>query len=539
VAGKKAGFVPPPIFQQLTFRRGELVSARFAPDGQTVVYSAAWDGNPMELFAARTDRPESRVFGLTKADVLAISRSGEMLVSLDRHIAGAFIRSGTLAEVGVSGGVAPRELATDVQWADWSPDGSAIAIVREVNQRNQLEYPIGRVIYQTVGWISHPRVSPDGDSVAFLDHPLPRDDGGTVAIVDKAGKKRTLTGAFASSYGLAWRPDGSEIWFTAAKVGANRALHAVPPSGGERLIARVTQSLTVQDVSRDGRALVSHDSIRIGIQGRSSAEEKERELAWLDWSTLFDISADGKRILFSETGEGSGPGYSAYIRGIDGSPPVRLGEGVGLSLSPDGKWAVAITAKADPPQLVLYPTGAGEKKVLPIGKLAVEASAGFLAGGKRMVFGASEPERGTRLFVIDLAGGAPKALTPEGYRALSCGVSPDGKSVVVAGPDRKRYLYPIDGGEPVSIPGLEPEDTPARWSADGRFLYVYRREALPARVFRLEIATGRKELWKELMPADGAGVVDLSPVLPAPDGLSYVYGYLRTLSDLYLLDGVE
>jgi Tol biopolymer transport system component len=539
LVGKKAGFVPPPTFQQLTFRRGELVSARFAPDGQTVVYSSAWEGKPMELFAARTDRPESRVFGLADADVLAISRSGEMLVSLNRRIAAPFVRTGTLAEAGVSGGVAPRELATDVQWADWSPDGSAMAIVRDVNQRNQLEYPAGHVIYQTVGWLSHPRVSPNGASVAFLDHPLRRDDGGSVAIVDKAGKKRTLTGAFASSYGLAWKPDGSEIWFTAAKVGANRALHAVSVSGDERLIARVTQSLTIQDVSRDGRALVSHDSIRIGIQGRASGEGRERELAWLDWSTLFDITPDGKTILFSETGEGSGAGYSAFMRGTDGSPPVRLGEGVGLSFSLDGRWVVAITPKADPPRLVLYPTGAGEKKVLATGNLAVEASAGFLPDGKHLVFGASEPGRGARMFLIDVTGGSPRPLTPEGYRSFSGAVSPDGKFMVVAGPDLKRYLYPIGGGEPAVVPGLLSDEVPARWSADGRYLYVYRRGDLPARVSRLEIATGKRELWKELMPADGSGVVDISPVLPTPDGLSYVYGYLRTLSDLYLLDGIK
>jgi Tol biopolymer transport system component len=539
VAGKKAGFVSPPAFQQLTFRRGELVSARFAPDGQTVLYSSAWDGNAMEIFAARTDRPESRVFGLAGADVLSISTSGEMLVSLNRHVVEPFIRSGTLAEVGVSGGVAPRELATDVQWADWSPDGSAIAIVRDVNQRNQLEYPIGRVIYQTAGWVSHPRIAPDGRSVAFLDHPLRRDDGASVAIVDKDGKKRTLTGAFASSYGLAWRPDGKEVWFTAAKVGANRAIHAVSLSASERLIARVTQSLTIQDVARDGSALVSHDSFRIGIQGRSPDKDKERELAWLDWSALFDVTNDGKTILFSETGEGSGPGYSVFMRGTDGSAPVRLGEGVGLSFSPDGKWVVAITAKAEPPQLVLYPTGVGEKKVLPTGDLAVEAAAGFTPDGRVLVFNASEAGRGTRVFLIEVPGGKPRALTPEGYRSFFGGVSPDGKFVLAAGPDQKRYLYPMSGGEPVAVPGLQLDETPARWSGDGRFLYVYRRRDLPVRVSRLEIATGKREPWKELMPSDGAGVVDISPVLPTRDGRAYVYGYSRKLSDLYLLDGIK
>src|SRR6266542_5726125 len=213
-AGKRVGRVPPPSFQQLTFRRGELYSARFAPDGQTVIYAAAWDGKPVEIFATRTDRPESRVFGLVGADVAAISKTGEMLVSLNRHAEEAFVRSGTLAAVGVSGGVAPRELLTDVLWADWSPNGSDLAIVRDVGGKSRLEFPAGHVLYQTVGWLSHPRISPDGNLVAFLEHPLRRDDGGTVCVVDRAEKKQTLTGSSSSEAGLAWSADGQEIWFT-------------------------------------------------------------------------------------------------------------------------------------------------------------------------------------------------------------------------------------------------------------------------------------------------------------------------------------
>ena len=339
-SGKKAGYVPPPNYQQLTFRRGEIYASRFAPDGQTVIYAAAWDGKPVEMFATRTDRPESRVFGLVGADLLAISAAGEMLVSLDRHVYETFIRSGTLAEVGVSGGVAPREIQKDVEWADWAPDGKDVAVVRDVNSRSQLEYPAGKILYQTAGWISHPRVSPDGTLVAFMEHPQRRDDGGTVAVVDREGKKRTLSATFSSEYGLAWSPDASEIWITATKVGGNRALHAISLTGRERLIARVTQSLTLQDVARDGRVLVAHDTIRIGILAGGAGQAKERELAWLDWSSLFDLSNDGKTILFAETGEGTGPEYSTFVRGTDGSAPVRLGEGAATALSPDGLWAV-------------------------------------------------------------------------------------------------------------------------------------------------------------------------------------------------------
>jgi eukaryotic-like serine/threonine-protein kinase len=537
--GRKAGYLPPPNYQQLTFRRGELYSARFAPDGQTVLYAAAWDGKPVEIFATRTDRPESRVFGLVGADVAAISRTGEMLVFVDRHVEEPFIRTGTLAQVGVSGGVAPREISTDAQWADWAPDGTSFAAVRDVNLRNQLEFPAGKVLYQTVGWISHPRVSPKGDLVAFLDHPIRRDDGGSVMIVDRSGKRKTLAGVFASVQGLAWSPDGSEIWFTGTMVGGNRAIHAVTLSGSQRLLARVTESLTLQDIAKDGRALVSHDVIRIGVLGRGPGEAKERDLSWLDWSSVFDLSADGKSILFSETGEGSGPGYSCFTRGTDGSAPVRLGEGVGLSLSPDTKLVLACTARAEPPQLWLYPTGPGEKKRLDTGELAIESASEWLRDGKRLVFNASEPGHGTRIFLMDAAGGKPRALTPEGYRLVQRTVSPDGKWIAVIGPDKRRYLYPLEGGEPQPIAGLSPDEFPTAWSGDGRFLYAFKRRDLPARVFRLEVATGKKEPWKELMPSDGAGIVDIAPVIPAADGQSYVYGYSRTLSDMYVVQGLK
>ncbi|MGH9389296.1 MAG: hypothetical protein ACRD1Z_06745, partial [Vicinamibacteria bacterium] len=483
-------------YQQLTFRRGELYSARFAPDGQTVFYAAAWEGKPVEIFATRTDRPESRVFGLLGADILSISKTGEMLVSLDRHVEEPFVRSGTLAEIGVSGGVAPRELSNDVQWADWAPDGAAMAVVRDVNLRSRLEYPLGKVLYETVGWLSHPRISRDGRLVAFLEHSLRRDDGGTVGVVDRAGKKRTISGAFASEFGLAWSPDGSEVWMTGSKAGANRALHAVSLAGKERLLARVTQSLTLQDVADDGRVLMAHDVIRIGIKAKGPGDEQERELSWLDWSAVFDVSKDGRRILLSETGEGSSAGYDCYIRGVDGAPPVRLGEGVGLSLSPDGAWVVAHTARAAKPQLWLYPTGAGEKRLLPTGDLSIQSAADWLSDGKRIVFTGNEPGRGSRLFVIDLAGGRPRALTPEGYRSLSRTVSPDGKSVLAVGPDRKRYLYPLEGGEPSVVPGLGTDETPSGYSEDGRFVYVYRRQDIPSKISRLEIATGRREPWK-------------------------------------------
>jgi Tol biopolymer transport system component len=536
-AGRKAGTTPPPSFRQLTFQRGEIHSARFGPDGQTVLYAAAWEGRPVEIFASRVDSPESRRFGLAGANVLGISRSGEMAISLDQTFVAPFIRSGTLARIGMTGGGTPRELLESVQWADWSPDEAQLAVVRDVGDLNVLEYPIGTVLNRTDGWMSHPRVSPSGDLVAFLEHPARGDDGGSVAVVDRSGTKKTLSKPFSTAGGLDWSPDGKEIWFTAAETGGNRALHAVALSGEQRLLSRVTGNLTLQDVAPDGRVLISHDTLRSGILGMAPGEEKERDLSWLDWSGAADISADGTRMVFFESGEGGGPGYSSYLRKMDGSPPVRLGEGVVQALSPDGEWVISIVRAAQDRQAVLLPTGAGEPRPLPTKGLSVTSAAWF-PDGKRILLTASEKGEGNRLFVTDSDGARPRAVSPVGYRAFPRTISADGKTVAVVGPDRKHFVYPLEGGEPSPIPGLAAEDRPVGWTADGRSLYVI-AAGLPARVFRVDPLTGRKELWKDLSPADAAGVYAIAPPRIVGDGRAYVYSYNRILSDLFLAEGVR
>ncbi len=536
--GRRAEKKQPPSFRQLTFRRGAISSARFAPDGQTVLYGASLEGKPTEIFVSRPESPESRPFGMPGASVLAISKSGELALSLGQHIVAPFTTSGTLARMSVAGGAAPREILEDAQWADWAPDGSNLAIIRDVGGRNRLEFPIGKVLFETPGWISHPRVSHRGDEVAFIDHPARGDDGGSVVLVDRSGKRRNLSESFETAQGLAWAPEGGEVWFTAAKSGGNRALYAVTISGRQRLLARVPGTLTLHDVSIAGRVVVTRDINRQEALGRSAGEQKERDLSWLDWTNAIDISADGKTLLFSEAGEGGGAGYSVYVRRTDGSPAVRLGEGNAQALSPDGKWALAITKVASEPQVVLYPTGAGETRTLPREGLVTQA-AQWLPDGKRILLTASEAGRGSRLYLWDLSGGKPRAVSPEGYRSFTKAVSPDGRLVAVRGPDQRLYLYPLAGGEPSAIPGLTAEDNPTGWSAEGRFLYVYRRRELPAKVYRLEVATGKKEPWRELMPFDAAGVVNISPPKIAADGQSYAYGYVRTLSDLYLVEGLK
>ena len=531
-----AASISPPTYQQLTFRGGTIRLARFAPDGKTIIYSAAWEGNPVELFTTRPESPESRPFGLSEAEVLSISVNGEMAVLLKSRNVAPYISEGTLGRVPLGGG-APREVLEHVQWADWSPDGSNLAIIREYSGQSRLEYPIGKILYQTGGWLSHPRVSPKGDSVAFIEHPLRRDDAGLIAIVDLRGTKRTLSSGWETVWGLGWSPTGSEIWFTSTRIGYGRFLSAVDLNGKERLLAREPGTLTLQDVARDGRVLLTRDVPRVGMVGLAPGTTKERDLSWLDWSAPRDLSADGSTLLFVESGEAGGDNYAAYLRKTDGTPAIRLGEGTAFALSPDMKWAVGGLPRS-PIQYYLLPTGAGEQRPLTNDKIN-HADARWFPDGKRIVFSGDEPGHGVRLYVQDISGGEARPITPEGVNSSLFAIAPDGKLISEVGPDGKTYLYPAEGGDPQPVAGFAPGDAPISWTADGRSLFMYHLGEIPAKVYRINLATGHKEFWKQLQPPDISGVTEITGILITPDGRSYVYEYARTLSDLYLVKDVK
>src|SRR5262249_53478011 len=537
--GKREGLaasISPPSYHQITFRAGTIRMARFAPDGKSIVYSAAWEGNPVELFVNRPESPESRPFGLKGAEVLSISSSGEMAVLLNSRNIDPYINEGTLGRVPLGGG-APPQVLEHVEWADWSPDGNNLVVVRESQGQSQIEYPIGKVIYRTGGWISHPRISPQGDQIAFVEHPLRRDDAGNVMVLNLSGKAKLLSTGWETVWGLAWPPSGSEICFTGTKIGYGRYLAAVSLSGKERLLAREPGTLTLQDVARDGHVILTRDVPRVGMVGVGTGESKERDLSWLDWSAPRDLSPDGKILLFTESGEGGGENYSAYMRTTDGAPAVRLGEGYGIALSPDKKWVLAGLPKT-PVQFFLLPTGAGESK--PVTRDQINHGiAHWLPDGKGFVLAGNGPSEGVKLYLQNVDGGTPRAFTPEGVNPSLFAVSPDGKSVVAVGPDQKGYIYPIDGTSPRLVPGFDPGDGPITWGADGQSVYVYRLGELPAKVHRLDLISGKKQFWKSLMPPDLSGVTDISAIFITPDGKGYVYEYGRTLSDLYLVSDIK
>ncbi len=523
---------PQPSYRRLTFERGTLLSARFAPDGNTIVYSAAWGDKPAEIYSTRVDFPESRSLGISNAKLLSVSTAGEIAVSVRAEPTYWYGMEGTLARSPLGGG-APREVLESVQEADWSPDGSQLAVVRDQEGLRRLEFPPGKLLYETAGYVSNPRFSPRGDLIAFLDHPVAGDNRGSVTTVDLSGRLTVLSQGWQGMEGLAWSKDGSEIWFTATKGGERLVLYAVTIEGKERLILRIPGRVRVLDVDSKGRVLLSREEIREEAMGLAPGEDSVRDLTYLGLSYPSAISRDGKNVLL--TYQGRSTSYEVYLRGTDGAPPVHLGSGAGMALSPDGK-RVASLLFGPPPEIVLLPTGPGDAQEIHGHGFESYSDVEFHPDGRRLVFVANAPGKEPAIFVQDIEGGVPpRALSPTGYD--ESWLSPDGIRAAASSSDGKWWLIPVDEGERRLVPGVLEGESVAGWSADGRAIYVYRPERV-TRVYRVQLDDGSRQLWREVAPSDVAGrrAIDVEV---APEANAYVLFSRLLLSELYLVDGLK
>jgi serine/threonine protein kinase len=526
---------PSPSFQRITYRRGFVGNGRFANGGKTIAYSAAWDGNPSHVYSTQVESPESRDLGIANALLLGVSPSDEMALDLTPSL--GFAAPGTLARAPISGGT-PREVADDIAWADWTSDGKRLAVVRVKPGFQQLEFPIGTVLYQTTGGIGFPRISSKSDLIAFLEQPLGSGGVGSVATVDLKGNKKTLTQFWLGSLtGLAWSRSSDEILFTASAYGLATSLYALDRSGRQRLIAHLPGNFAVEDVAPDGRLLMGHAIIESTLFFFPTVDSKETDLYWHDLSQLSDISRDAKFLLFSEAGDAtrSGEDYVAYLRHTDGSPAVRLGQGFPLEISPDGKWAMVMGSTRPPSQLILLPTGTGEARPLSHDQIHHQG-ASWTPDGKRIVFVGNEPGHRIRYYVQNLDGASARAITPENVIFNNfdpVAISPDGKLVAVTGLDGKIISYPLDNGPSSTVPALADGFAPLRW-CPGDSLMVYRAGEVPERILRVDIETGEQTLWRELAPVGGVGNIRVSA-----DCQSSGSSVPHISSELWIADGLR
>jgi DNA-binding winged helix-turn-helix (wHTH) protein/Tol biopolymer transport system component len=534
LAGRRLWKHGPPSFEQITFRRGLLWGARIAPDGETIVFSGEYDKRPPELFVVRGDHPESRPLGV-EACLLAISKSGDLAVSLKSKLLG-FVRVGTLARLPITGG-APREIADNVQEADWAPDGS-LAVIRWDFPIIRIEYPIGHVLYKAPQpiWMSCLRVSPDGSRVAFLLHETERfDDRGRAVVMDRSGKIISSSRVFPSANGLVWRPSGKELWITATPDAANNGIFSIDANGHDRPLALIPGRLTLYDATPSGVALAAREDSRAGIVVMAPGDTHERDLSWLDGSWMRDISDDGSTILFDEESTGGGATAHTYIRPTDGGPAVNLSEGHAIALSHDGSHVLIRQRFTNPPRLLIVPTGAGQSTVLRTGNVEAAERAWWLPDGSAIVFAGNEKGHKRRMFLADLRTNAIRPITPEGA-ALGV-LTPDGVYVAAKNPGERYLLYPIAGGAPRALPGVDVHDYAARFSSDGKSLYV---ERFPDNAIeRIDLATGDREhvaTFGEKMPP---GILYASPATVAANGRAYAYTYLASEADLYIIDDLR
>jgi len=534
VAGRSTAPAPTtnPIFQPLTFRRGDVSHARFGSEGRSAIYAARWEGGPLELYSAQPGSPESRAMGL-QADLQAVSKHGEMAVLLNQGSTSVLARM-------PAGGGAPRQVLEQVQSADWGPDGDSLAVVHTVDGRDRVEFPIGTVRYQARGWLSDLAVSPAGDRLAFAEHPVVLDSRGDVVVVDLNGTRTTISSGWEDIFGMQWTPAGDEVWFSASggggkAAGTDHAVFAATLAGKVRTVIDAPGSLDVEDIAPDGAVLLAHGARRPSIMVLAPGMKDESELTWMDFSWISDISADGSQILFSEQGVGGGAGYASYLRGTDHSPAIRLGKGLSQYLSPDGHWALAIDLVQN--RLMILPTGPGEPRTVPAAGIKAYSFAGWFPDGQRILFAGFEEGKAFRMYVQDLKGGAPRAITPEGIAVRSDTLSPDGKWVA-ATVKRQLVRFPADGGDPQPIPGSDEADIPLRWRGDGRAIFV-RNGRLPARIFSIDATTGQRTLIHEISPRDTVGVGSIGDIRLTPDGKSYAYVYIRNLFSLYQVTGLK
>jgi serine/threonine protein kinase/Tol biopolymer transport system component len=531
---------PNPLYQRITFERGTIYSARFSPDGQGILYGASWNGGPLQLYSTVKESALAHPLGFQDASLLAVSRSDELALVLDGTPDGRDFIRGVLARSPLAGGT-PRQVLEGVRAADWSPSGD-LAVTHFAGNENRLEYPIGKVLYRSTGWINHVRFSPDGQRIAFMDHPVPWDDGGSVCVTDLSGHVTTLSSGWLSADGLAWFPGGKEIWFTAARdTSTTRALWAVDLSGHSRRILTIPGSFALQDIAPDGRVLVTVDTQRVALEWAGKQTGDVRDLSWYDWSIAKDISPDGQWVLFEESSEPAGPENAVAIRNIDGAPPIRLGSGTVGGLSPDGKWAVAVVP-GKPPRIRLLPVGPGEAREIPLPQLEdIDAGgARFLYDGSQLVIQGNEPGRPARSFLLDIASGKLRPVTPEGVRAGA--PSPDGKYLCgSSAPDDRIMLFPADGSSrpPIPLTAAGTHFRFAQWSGDSKALYVYQSQRAPLPLYRLEIASRKLTLVKTLTPRDRAGVIIVSPVVTNLNGSEFAYSYYQLLSVLYVISGLH
>jgi Tol biopolymer transport system component len=525
---------PAPRFTHVSFREGTLYGARFSHDGQTIVYAGSWEGEPRQIFVARVGSPESRPLGITNAEVASLSSSDELAIFEGCEQNFNLNCGGTLATVSLAGG-SPRILAEHVAQADWHPDGKRLVLSITSPNGPRLEFPPGHILYQQeAGWFGYPRFSPDGSMIAFENHPIEANDDGEVNLIDLKGNRSVLFRS-TSVEGLAWSPDGKELWFASTPAGGwADTIYAVKPGGKPRVVLTLP-SIRLHDISKDGRVLLSQESWRRQARGFFPGDKAEHLYSWLDSTEPSGLSADGHLLSFYEAGEVYALEHDeqAYYRATDGSPAIGLGVGYS-AISPDGKWVATCSNHNEPRRpLQLQPLGPGQPRNLPTPGLVAFDQVSWSDGGQRIVYEAQNERGEWSVYTQQIADGQPVRIT-QAVLAHAV-ISPDGNTVALREGRGGVSLYPADGGRPVAVKAATDTELPVRFAQGGKSLLVIEPTGQEMVLTKIDLASGRRETLKRL----NTGSPTVWTFAATPDLKYYAYTLAHYSSVLYTVESLR
>jgi eukaryotic-like serine/threonine-protein kinase len=528
---------PVPTFKRLSYEKVSVGRGRFASDGKTVVYHGVLSGGVPDTYVLREDYPTSQPAGLQGALVLAISKQDHMAVLVRPHFWGQYVFGGTLARVPV-GGTAPRELLDDAYDADWAPDGEHLAVIDHKKDKWRVEYPIGKVLLETDNWISDIRVSPDGRNVAVFRHPAgSKDDRGVVLLLDRAGKQKVISQEWEALEGMAWTPNGKEIWYSAAESGDQYCVRASTLDGAERLVYCGTGGVRLHDIAASGKALLSTEARRSTMALIEHGEKEERDLPAIGMQIHPRVTPDGTEVVSTDPSQRGGADYSVYVQKVSGGTPVRIGGGgYGSDISNDGKWVLVGMPGAPKGRVQIIPVGAGETQTLEWDGFQTSGANWFPDGNHILLFGNPEGQP-LGLYITDRTGSTPEMLVKEAPTWAD--VMPDGENLLML-VDGDLVQRSLKDGSEKKLRTLPPGEVPVDWAKERNYLFTRILGPTEVRVNKIDLGSEKRETWQVFQPKNLEGTfLDMEEMSITPDGSRTVLSYMDQLGEFYASENLR
>lgn len=516
-------------FQRLTFRQGPVMRARLTPDGKAVIYTAHFDGSPQATYLTTPGNADARDLHLPeRSTIVAVSSKQDLAIRL---------ANGVLIKQPLAGNGTMRQEADNVFDADFAPDGEHMAVAHwmPASRNSRVEYPIGKVLYETDQGLDLVRISPDGKRVAFTAYD--RQDR-RLWVVSRSGTPKLLTtlGQGEATRTLCWSPDSSEIWYSSVLPQDRGLILAVDLSGHKRRVNWFPES-NLDDVAPGGQAIVEVFRAWSGILFRGADDVTDRDLSWLGEAVNVRLSSESQRIFFTEYGGADRANYTAFMRSIEGGPATRLGDGNIIAGSPDGRWLTLARGPLNSPKYILVSTADASERPLDFPGLLDRTGAvvGWTKDGKQLVWG-RYPTKGPQYFLWSPATQSLQPASPEG---IPFGVaSDDATRVAFQSLSRAWSVFDVGGTEPQPARGLTPADRVLRW-ADSTSVYTATPDPDAAKftLSRVNLTTGERTMLRDIQSPTQADRISAQSI--GPDGRSLVYSYYRSESDLYLAQGLK